>query len=188
MSGGSAPGAGSGTMSGGGVPGAGSGAMSGGSALGAGSGAMSGSSAPGARGGAMSGGSASGSGSGTTSGGGASGAAGGATVGSAASGATGGATSRSSAAGVSGAVAGGGAYGIQLGAFSTEVGASNQWRTLVGRFGDQLQGLHEHVVAADTPSGRVYRLQAMVGDEARARAICDSLRKRSQGCVAVLPH
>jgi hypothetical protein len=58
----------------------------------------------------------------------------------------------------------------------------------MGRFGPQLLGLQERVVSADMPSGRIYRLQAMVGDEARARAICESLRKQGQGCVAVLPH
>jgi hypothetical protein len=79
-------------------------------------------------------------------------------------------------------------FGIQLGAFSSEAAANNEWRLLTGRFGPELQGLQPHVATADTPSGRVYRLQAMVGDEARARGICDSLRKRSQGCVAVLPH
>jgi cell division septation protein DedD len=84
--------------------------------------------------------------------------------------------------------AGAAGYGIQLGAFSSEAAAANEWRLLTSRFGPDLQGLHEHLVAADTPSGRIYRLQAVVGDEARARAICDSLRKRAQGCVAVLPH
>jgi hypothetical protein len=81
-----------------------------------------------------------------------------------------------------------GAFGIQLGAFSSEAGANNEWRLLTTRFRSELQGLHEHLVAADTPSGHVYRLQAVVGDEAHARAICDSLRKSAQGCVAVLPH
>jgi hypothetical protein len=125
--------------------------------------------------------------------GGASGAAGGAMSGGAApgaSGAGGGAAGGGAAGGgaAGGGAAGGGGFGIQLGAFSSEAGASNEWRALVARFGEELKGLHEHVVAADTAAGRVYRLQAVVGDEARARAICDSLRKRSQGCVAVLPH
>jgi len=84
--------------------------------------------------------------------------------------------------------AGAGGFGIQLGAFSSEAGANNEWHVLTSRFGPQLLGLQEHVVSADTPSGRIYRLQAMVGDEARARAICDSLRKQAQACVAVLPH
>jgi len=84
--------------------------------------------------------------------------------------------------------AGSAGFGIQLGAFTTEAGASNEWRLLATRFPRDLQGLHEHVVSADTASGRIYRLQAAVGDEGRARFICDSLRKRGQACVAVLPH
>jgi hypothetical protein len=79
-------------------------------------------------------------------------------------------------------------FGIQLGAFSTEAGANTEWRLLASQFAPDLQGLQEHLVAADTPSGRIYRLQAVVGDETRARAICDSLRKHGQACVAVLPH
>jgi cell division septation protein DedD len=79
-------------------------------------------------------------------------------------------------------------FGVQLGAFSSEAGADNEWRVLTGRFGPELQGLSEHVVTADTASGRLFRLQAGVADEARARAVCDILRKRSQACVPVLPH
>ncbi len=79
-------------------------------------------------------------------------------------------------------------FGIQLGAFSSEAGASTQWHTLTARFGPELQGLQQHIVPADTPTGRIYRLQALVGPEARARGICEQLRKQSQGCVAVLPH
>jgi len=81
-----------------------------------------------------------------------------------------------------------GAFGIQLGAFTSESAASAQWRTLMARFGPQLQGLQQHIVPADTPSGRIYRLQALVGPEARARGICELLRTQSQDCVAVLPH
>jgi hypothetical protein len=79
-------------------------------------------------------------------------------------------------------------FGVQLGAFSSEASADNEWRVLAGRFGPELQGLSEHVVTADTASGRLYRLQAVVADETRARAVCDILRKRSQACVPVLPH
>jgi cell division septation protein DedD len=88
----------------------------------------------------------------------------------------------------SGASAASSAFGIQLGAFSSEASATTQWQTLSARFGPELKGLQERVVPADTASGRIYRLQAVVGDEARARAICESLRRQSQGCVAVLPH
>ncbi len=83
---------------------------------------------------------------------------------------------------------GGGSFGIQLGAFGSEAAANNQWQKLTARFGPELAGLEEHVVAADTPSGRIYRLQATVGDQGRARTLCESLRKRSQACLVVLPH
>jgi cell division septation protein DedD len=81
-----------------------------------------------------------------------------------------------------------GSFGIQLGAFSSEASASNQWRALTTRFSSELQGLHEHVVTATSPSGSIYRLQADVGPEQKARTICESLRKQGQACVAVLPH
>lgn len=81
-----------------------------------------------------------------------------------------------------------GAYGIQLGAFTTEAGANAQWHTLASQYATELQGLQQHLVPADTASGRVYRLQATVGDESRARSLCDELKKHGQGCVAVLPH
>jgi hypothetical protein len=79
-------------------------------------------------------------------------------------------------------------YGIQLGAFSTEAGATNEWHLLASRYAAELQGLQEHVVAANMATGRIYRLQAAVVDEGHARSICDLLRRRGQACVAVLPH
>jgi SPOR domain len=79
-------------------------------------------------------------------------------------------------------------FGIQLGAFSTQAGATTEWHLLTSRYASDLQGLQELLVPADTPSGRIYRLQAAVGDEGRARSICESLRKHGQACVAVLPH
>ena len=81
-----------------------------------------------------------------------------------------------------------GSYGIQLGAFASEANAGAQWRTLTSRYPSELQGLQQRVVPADTASGRIYRLQANVGDEGRARSVCDQLKKRGQACVAVLPH
>jgi hypothetical protein len=79
-------------------------------------------------------------------------------------------------------------YGIQLGAFSSEERANAEWRALEGRYAAQLQGLTPQVVVADTGSGRVFRLQAQAGDEARARMICEDLRKLAQQCVPVVPH
>jgi hypothetical protein len=91
------------------------------------------------------------------------------------------ATSPASAAGSAG-------YGVQLGAFGSESAASSQWQQLTARFGSELRGLSPHVVPANTSTGLLFRLQAQVADEARARALCDMLRKQSQPCVPVLPH
>jgi len=79
-------------------------------------------------------------------------------------------------------------YAIQLGAFTSESAATSQWQHLTARFGTDLHGLAPHVVPADTATGRLFRLQALVPVEARARALCDVLKKRAQACVPVLPQ
>lgn len=79
-------------------------------------------------------------------------------------------------------------YGVQLGAFGSESAANNEWQQLKSRFGAQLQGLTPRIVAANTATGNLFRLQAQVADEAHARSLCDMLRQQSQPCVPVLPH
>ncbi|HZO23997.1 MAG TPA: SPOR domain-containing protein [Steroidobacteraceae bacterium] len=73
----------------------------------------------------------------------------------------------------------------QLGAFNSEEAARREWRGLTGRFGPELRGLSPHIVAIDTASGRLYRLQVLVSSEDRAHVLCDSLKKRGQGCMTV---
>lgn len=80
------------------------------------------------------------------------------------------------------------AYAIQLGAFSSADAANTAWQQLATRFASELHGLSPHVVSANTPNGALFRLQAQVFDEPRARALCDMLRKQSQACVPVLPR
>jgi len=89
---------------------------------------------------------------------------------------------------VSAARPGGSSYGVQLGAFGSEASADREWRRLQGRFGAQLGGLSPRIVAAGNTSLPVYRLQAPAAGEAQARALCDSLKERSQPCVPVLPR
>jgi cell division septation protein DedD len=79
-------------------------------------------------------------------------------------------------------------FGVQLGAFASENAATNEWQQLAARFSAELHGLAPRVVSATTATGRLFRLQALVADEARARAICDMLKKQSKACVPVLPH
>ena len=88
----------------------------------------------------------------------------------------------------SAARAGGNSYGVQLGAFGSEASADREWRRLQGRFGAQLGGLSPRIIAAGNTSGPLYRLQAPAAGEAQARALCDSLREKSQPCVPVLPR
>ena len=80
------------------------------------------------------------------------------------------------------------AYGVQLGAFASENAAASEWEQLTARFSAQLRGLVPHVVSAETTTGHLFRLQALVADEATARALCDMLKRQSQACVPVLPH
>jgi hypothetical protein len=79
-------------------------------------------------------------------------------------------------------------FGVQLGAFASENAATTEWQQLTTRFSAQLRGLAPRVISANTSTGRLFRLQALVADEAAARALCDMLRKQSQACVPVLPH
>jgi cell division protein FtsN len=76
-------------------------------------------------------------------------------------------------------------YVVQLGAFGTEASASAEWTRLKSRFGEELHGLSPRIVAAGTTAGRLYRLQVPTNDEARARAICSSLKQQWQACFAV---
>jgi SPOR domain len=99
-------------------------------------------------------------------------------------------TDVSAASGSSGVshAAGATGYAIQLGAFTSEVAANGAWQQLTARFGTELQGLAARILPADTASGSLFRLQAPVADEQRARALCEVLRRQSQACVPVLPR
>jgi cell division protein FtsN len=79
---------------------------------------------------------------------------------------------------------------IQLGAFSSRELALEAWRAARERH-ESLQGLVAQVVEApatvNSPTTRVFRLQAGVASEARAREICAALSAARQACVYVLP-
>ena len=84
--------------------------------------------------------------------------------------------------------AAGGRYSVQLGAFSTQAKAQNQWRRLNARFGPKLHGTESDIEEAKNAKGRrIYRLKAKPLTEARARALCAALRKHGQACVVAGP-
>ncbi|HSD74645.1 MAG TPA: SPOR domain-containing protein [Steroidobacteraceae bacterium] len=81
-----------------------------------------------------------------------------------------------------------GAYHIQLGAFAGgDKQAMNEWRRLQGEYPQLLGGLTPSVKLATTTSGHLYRLQAGVMSEERARSACAALKSKGQACVVVPP-
>ena len=79
-------------------------------------------------------------------------------------------------------------FGIQLGAFRSQDAALKNWKQLQAKYDSDLHGLFAHAVPVKQTAGALFRLQAPVGGETRARAICASLAKQSQPCVVVLPQ
>jgi cell division protein FtsN len=84
---------------------------------------------------------------------------------------------------------GSGAYGIQLGAFTSgKAAAHKRWAELQRKFPTILTGLAPRVIGAKTRTGHLYRLQVKGLAEADARAICGKLKAKSQPCALIVPH
>jgi len=81
-----------------------------------------------------------------------------------------------------------GTFGIQLGAFKSGAGAAHErWAHLQKEYPSLLAGLSSKVAPKKTATGNLYRLQATGLSEKRARAICSSLKAKSQACVVISP-
>jgi cell division septation protein DedD len=80
-----------------------------------------------------------------------------------------------------------GGYRVQLGAFSSADKANGEWQRLKGKYAAQLGSLTPSVVPVDAASGKLYRLQAIVGEQDKARATCSALTGSGQACVVVAP-
>ncbi len=81
-----------------------------------------------------------------------------------------------------------GSYGIQLGAFKSSADAANKrWANLAKSYPKLLAGLSPTVAPKKTVSGTLYRLQVAGLTEKHARAICNSLKAKSQACVLIHP-
>jgi cell division protein FtsN len=86
------------------------------------------------------------------------------------------------------AAAGEGAYGIQLGAFKSSADAANRrWSHLEKEYPKALAGLSPTVSPKKGASGTLYRLQSQGITESHARAVCASLKAKSQPCVVIHP-
>lgn len=81
-----------------------------------------------------------------------------------------------------------GSYGLQLGAFKSSADAANKrWGHLEKSYPKLLAGLSPTVAPKKTASGPLYRLQVAGLTEKHARAICNSLKAKSQPCVLIHP-
>jgi hypothetical protein len=74
-----------------------------------------------------------------------------------------------------------GGVGVQVGAFSSRESAEAGWATLI-RKSDKLSGVSHRVEQAQVDGSTVYRLQAVGGDLASARALCNSLKAEGIAC------
>jgi cell division septation protein DedD len=79
-------------------------------------------------------------------------------------------------------------YAIQLGAFTSEAKARAQWELAVASHRAQLTGLTAHIDPVLSSGTHLYRLQARVGAESRARTLCAALAEEAQPCVVVPPR
>jgi hypothetical protein len=75
----------------------------------------------------------------------------------------------------------GSGVGIQVGAYSTRESAERGWAALT-RQTDALAGVSHRVMEGQIDSGTVYRLQAVAGDAAGARALCATLKSQGIAC------
>jgi cell division protein FtsN len=81
-----------------------------------------------------------------------------------------------------------GSYGIQLGAFKSSADAANRrWAHLDKEYPKLFAGLSPTVAPKKGASGTLYRLQVEGLTEKHARAICKSLKAKSQACVLIHP-
>lgn len=74
-----------------------------------------------------------------------------------------------------------GGVGVQVGAFGSQASAEAGWSRLVGQ-NALLKGVNHRVVEGNADIGKVYRLQAVAGDEAAANALCAKLKAAGVGC------
>lgn len=70
---------------------------------------------------------------------------------------------------------------VQVGAYSTRESAEAGWRSLQNQT-DKLGGVGHRVVQGQADIGTVFRLQALAGGAAEARALCNALKSDGVAC------
>ncbi|MFC0687251.1 SPOR domain-containing protein [Novosphingobium clariflavum] len=71
--------------------------------------------------------------------------------------------------------------GVQVGAYANKAAAEAGWATLKVQY-PGLSGVNHRVVEGQADIGKVFRLQAVPGDLAAARALCSGMKSAGLGC------
>ena len=79
------------------------------------------------------------------------------------------------------AVPAGGGIGVQVGAYGSQASAEAGWARLAGQSA-ALKGVSHRVVEGNADIGKVFRLQAVAGDDAAANALCGKLKAAGVAC------
>ncbi|WP_159977629.1 MULTISPECIES: SPOR domain-containing protein [unclassified Novosphingobium] len=74
-----------------------------------------------------------------------------------------------------------GGVGVQVGAYASREKAEAGWATLKTQY-EPLGGISHRVVEGKADIGTVYRLQAVPGDGAAARALCSGMKSAGMSC------
>lgn len=71
--------------------------------------------------------------------------------------------------------------GVQVGAYTSRQQAEAGWATLTSQY-SALSGVHHRIVEGQADIGTVYRLQAVPGDLAAAKALCSGMQSAGLSC------
>jgi hypothetical protein len=71
--------------------------------------------------------------------------------------------------------------GVQVGAYTSKTAAEAGWNTLKSQYPD-LSGIKHRIVEGKADIGTVYRLQAVPGDLAAAKALCGGMKSAGLSC------
>lgn len=71
--------------------------------------------------------------------------------------------------------------GVQVGAYTSKQAAETGWNTLKTQYPD-LSGMNHRVLEGQADIGTVYRLQAVPGDLAAAKALCSGMKNAGLSC------
>ena len=71
---------------------------------------------------------------------------------------------------------------VQLGAWRSRTEAEEGWNRATARAGDLLTGISPHIVSADLPAGRYYRLRVPAGPTG-SKSLCAALTAKGLDCI-----